>query len=168
LTLAIVFWASGCGSAARPATTATTHVSASVPLIPVGYPTASVTIRRPDGMICQRCMLLADTAPLRARGLMGVTSLGGYDGMVFLYGSPVEESYWMKDTITPLQIAFLDSGGAYLEQFDMAPCTTDPCPTFRPKSPFLMAVETFAGQLSTVGLIPGSTVELGPPCLRTG
>jgi uncharacterized membrane protein (UPF0127 family) len=133
-------------------------------VVPAGFPTVEVTITKPDGTICERCMLLADTPARRERGLMGVTSLGGYDGMLFRYDVAVHTSFWMKDTVTPLQIAFLDADGRFMQQFDMQPCTADPCATYGPSDKFLMAVETFAGQLATVGLVPGSTVVLGGPC----
>jgi len=95
---------------------------------------------------------------------MGVTSLGGYDGMLFRYDEPVHSSYWMKDTITPLQIAFFDPAGAYLQQFDMPPCKVDPCTTYGPTDKFDVAIETFAGQMSSVGIVPGSRIILGTPC----
>ncbi len=153
-----------CGST-RTSTGATATVAGTVAaVVPQGFGSIAVTITQPDGTICRRCMLLADTEAKRARGLMGVTSLGGYDGMVFRYDTPVHTAFWMKDTVTPLQIAFFDPAGRYLRQFDMPPCTHDPCATYGPTEKFTVAIETFAGTMTTVGVVPASTIVLGAPC----
>jgi len=109
-------------------------------------------------------MLLAATAAERERGLMEATSLGGYDGMVFRYDAPTTGTYWMKDTVMPLSIAFFGADGTLVATFDMPPCTADPCPSYGPDASFQYAVEVPQGGLEEVGAVAGSKIELGLPC----
>jgi len=51
---------------------------------------------------------LADTADERSIGLMNRSELGQYDGMVFYYEPPREVSFWMKNTLLPLDLVFVN------------------------------------------------------------
>ena len=53
----------------------------------------------------------ADTPAEREHGLMGRTSLDTDEGMVFVFDGPTDGSFWMKDTLIPLSIAFWDEDG---------------------------------------------------------
>jgi uncharacterized membrane protein (UPF0127 family) len=91
---------------------------------------------------------------------MGRESLSPYDGMVFVWEEPVVTSFWMKDTLIPLSIAFWDEGGRIISILDMDPCTEDPCPTYGPDQPFVAAVEVARGTFERHGVTLGDTVEL--------
>ncbi len=62
----------------------------------------------------------------RARGLMNRTSLGRNDGMLFIFDEPAYHSMWMKNTLIPLSVAFIDAQGTILNILDMEPETLDP------------------------------------------
>ncbi len=98
---------------------------------------------------------------------MNVTDLGNADGMAFVYPLPRTGNFWMKDTLLPLSIAFFGAGGDHLGEFDMDPCTADPCPRYRTARDFVIAVETHQGELPELGIGPGSSIELTDlPCPR--
>lgn len=129
-----------------------------------GFGEAVVTVTGDDGAQCELCMLLANTAEQRARGLMEVTDpdLGGYDGMVFEYPSPVDGAFFMRNTPLPLSIAYFDAQGAFVSTTDMTPCDdVSTCPTYPAGDVFQFAVEVPEGELRGVQIGPGSTIELG-------
>jgi uncharacterized protein len=104
-----------------------------------------------------RLEVAADPAA-RARGLMGRTSVPPGSGMVFLYPVDVRESFWMKDTLVPLSIAFVAADGRVVSVAEMAPCTADPCPTYAPAGSYRYAVELAAGAFPAAGVGAGDRV----------
>jgi uncharacterized membrane protein (UPF0127 family) len=65
------------------------------------------------------------TPDLMARGLMFREKLGKNDGMLFVYPDPGYHSMWMKNTLIPLSVAFIDGDGRILNIADMEPQTLD-------------------------------------------
>lgn len=127
----------------------------------------------PDGEPIVLCVLLAETVEQRARGLMEVTDpdLGGYDGMLFVYDNDRIGGFYMKNTVLPLSIAYLDADGATVDALDMEPCPpdTETCPTYPPSQPYRSALEVPQGDLDALGLVPGSDarLEVSGPCAPT-
>ena len=74
---------------------------------------------------------VADSPEERRVGLMGVESLDKDGGMVFVFDREQDGSFWMKDTLIPLSIAFWGSDRRLLDILEMDPCTTDPVPRTR-------------------------------------
>ena len=63
---------------------------------------------------------VAATPAQEERGLMYVTKLPDNDGMIFLL--PIgHATFWMKNTLIPLSVAFIDKNGVILEIHDMQP-----------------------------------------------
>lgn len=111
-----------------------------------GFDTAAIQI---DDQ--QLAVAIADTPALRSQGLMGVTDLGGLDGMLFVFDKSIDGGFWMKDTLISLDIAFFDTDGLFVDTFTMRPCTGNPCPVYRPSGAYRHAVEVPAGDLRLVG-----------------
>lgn len=111
-----------------------------------GFDTAAIQI---DDQ--QLAVAVADTRALRSQGLMGVTDLGGLDGMLFAFDESSDGGFWMKDTLISLDIAFFDTDGLFVDAFTMRPCTENPCPVYRPSGAYRHAVEVPAGDLRLVG-----------------
>src|SRR5205809_341425 len=81
----------------------------------------------------------------RERGLMNRSSLGGSEGTVFLFDGATDTSFWLKDTLIPLSIAFWDGAGTIVGFRDMDTCTADPCPTYGSPEPYVGALEVNQG-----------------------
>jgi uncharacterized membrane protein (UPF0127 family) len=111
------------------------------------------------------CALLAARPAQWARGLMGRRDLGGYDAMVFDFGTEVASGFWMRNTPIPLTVAFFAADGRYLGARDMAPCGDRPdCPVYRAPRPYRYAIEVPRGRLPRLGVRPGSRLVLSGRC----
>jgi uncharacterized membrane protein (UPF0127 family) len=104
---------------------------------------------------------------------MGVTDLGGADGMVFVYEGPASGQFWMRGTPMPLSIAFFAADGSFVSATDMEPCLTGPaaaCPRYSAAGPYVAAIEVPQGRLAELGIGAGSRLVLatGPGCDDVG
>ena len=114
------------------------------------------------------CLLAALTGEQRGRGLMEVTDLQGYAGMVFVYDTDVGGGYYMRNTPTPLSIAWVAADGSVVTITDMEPCEDrEGCPTYSPDGPYRYAIETFQGDLAELGITEQATVTVGGSCAPT-
>ncbi|SDN85627.1 DUF192 domain-containing protein [Bacillus sp. OK048] len=88
---------------------------------------------------------VADTFKKREKGLMFVEQLPEDQGMLFVYSGKTYGGFWMKNTLIPLSIAFVDSDGKILKILDMVPCKDDECPTYDPGVFYQYALEVNLG-----------------------
>ena len=93
---------------------------------------------------------VANTPETRTQGLMGVTELGGLDGMLFVFEADSESGFWMRDTLIPLDIAFFAFDRIFVDKLTMVPCTTDDCPLYHATGPYRYAIEAPEGDLGFV------------------
>jgi len=125
-----------------------------------GEPGHGVSFTTSSGGSAQLAVRIADSDAERARGLMGVEHLGENEGMAFVYDEPTTGSFWMKDTLIPLSIAFVDGSGTIVTVREMEPCTSDPCPTYGADAPYVLAVEANAGYFDRSGIGVGDRAAL--------
>ena len=64
---------------------------------------------------------VADRDATRSLGLMHRTSLPPNGGMLFVFDESGLHCMWMKNTLLPLSVAFLDEAGAIVNIADMQP-----------------------------------------------
>lgn len=69
---------------------------------------------------------LANTPQTRQNGLMFRRHLASSSGMIFVFPTPQGVSMWMKNTLIPLSVAFLDAEGRILNIEDMEPHSEKP------------------------------------------
>lgn len=136
--------------------------SASSPLQPSeGFDTAEITLADGDEQVSMPVWVATDAAA-RRRGLMGRESLPADAGMLFVFETPTIGGFWMKNTLIPLSIAFIDEDGQVLQVLDMEPCTADPCEIYTPDParPYQYAVEANRGYFDDRGIARGWTVDV--------
>lgn len=102
---------------------------------------------------------VASSAEQRSTGLMNRRTLAADEGMLFLFRGPVRVGFYMKNTLIPLDIAFI-AAGVVREVRSMEPCPADPCPVTRAGVSFEQALEVPAGTFAPRGIGPGTGVAV--------
>lgn len=135
-------------------------VAACRPAPPVeGLPRGTLLIEGTSGEV-QVDVAIAETDDAKARGLMGVEEMAADAGMVFLQDEPAQVSFWMKDTLIPLSIAFWGPDREIATILDMDPCRTNTCPTYDPEIEWVGALEVNQGFFAERGIEEGARVRL--------
>ncbi len=122
-----------------------------------GRPPSTVAF---DGSDAVLYVDVADTAQKQQQGLMGVEVLPAYEGMAFVFDQPSGSTFWMKDTLVPLSIAFVDDTGRVMGMRDMKPCKADPCPRYGADGPYVLAIEANLGWFDQSGIEVGDHADL--------
>ncbi|WP_228735934.1 DUF192 domain-containing protein [Marinobacter sp. LV10MA510-1] len=109
----------------------------------------------------------AETTEQRRIGLMGRETLEERSGMLFNYGSlqPAENSFWMRNTLIALDIAYVNEQGTIMAINRMEPCESVAafnCPTYPAGAEFVQAVEMNAGFFSRYQLTLGDRLQTDP------
>jgi len=89
----------------------------------------------------------------RAQGLMYRKSMAQNAGMLFIFDEPQVHCMWMKNTLIPLSVAFIDDRGAIVNIEDMQPQTED---SHCAAQPVRYALEMNRGWFKARGVKPGS------------
>ncbi len=102
---------------------------------------------------------LAVTMTEQENGLMNIQSgeMTDNQGMLFIFPHDQMDGFWMKDTLIPLDIAFVRNDGVVVDIQQMAPLTLD---LHEPSVPYRFALEVNAGVLSRAGLTPGDIMKI--------
>ena len=91
----------------------------------------------------------------RMQGLMQRRSMPANQGMLFVFDQADRHCMWMRNTLLPLSVAFLDEEGRIINIEDMKPQTeTNHCAT----SSARFALEMNLGWFSSKGLKPGQRI----------
>ncbi len=103
---------------------------------------------------------LARTEEERARGLMFRERIRPDQGMLFVFEEEGLNSFWMKNTLVPLDIIWLGRDRRIVHiAADVPPCKADPCPTYGPDAPAAYVLELKAGEARARGLKPDDRLE---------
>ena len=142
---------SGSGATASPGAESTGAAS--------GPELRTVTIDSSGGEKVEVRVEIADDLPEQERGLMDRTALGKDRGMLFVYSDEEVRSFWMKNTLVPLSIAYVDSDGRIVDLQDMKPLDDDP-PHYVSAEPAQYALEVNQGFFAEHGIKVGDRAEL--------
>jgi uncharacterized membrane protein (UPF0127 family) len=148
MTIAALLLASGCNSrvhdSAPPSATVGTEPAARVIL--------------PDGFAI-RIEIAADDAT-RQQGLMYRDRLADDAGMLFFFTKSDEYSFWMKDTLIPLDIIWVDEQKKIVHVgAGIPPCRADPCPSYPPHAKAMYVLELASGVAAKHLLTEGSVLR---------
>jgi uncharacterized membrane protein (UPF0127 family) len=116
-----------------------------------------LTIRTARGGAVGVSAEIAVTDEERAWGLMNRRRLDDGKGMLFVFNRDDILSFWMKDTLIPLSIAFISYNGRILEIRDMKPRDLTPIRSSRHAR---YALEVPQGWFGRAGIEAGDTIEL--------
>jgi len=102
---------------------------------------------------------VADTPQTQQLGLMNVTKreLPADRGMIFVFPYDRYLSFWMRNTIIPLDIAYIRSDGTIVKTHTMEPLNEMGYPSIEPAR---FALEVHAGQFAQHGIRPGDHVRI--------
>jgi uncharacterized membrane protein (UPF0127 family) len=109
---------------------------------------------------------IADSTSETSKGLMFVTAEemaplanGTERGMIFVFGAEQRLSFWMRNTIIPLDIAYLNNEGEVVNTHTMAPLDDD-LNKYPSGAPARFAIEVNAGLWEEIGLNTGDIVDI--------
>lgn len=119
------------------------------------YPTPNAVFHTRDGSVILLRLEVASTEAQREYGLMYRTSLDPDLGMVFVWTSPVQDSFWMENTLIPLTVAFISADGSVQETQDMQ---AETCSFHTPSQAYQYAIEANLGFFAANGIKPGDHV----------
>ena len=106
---------------------------------------------------------VADEPGTRMRGLMMRERLGTNEGMLFVFPDKAGHCFWMRNTLVPLSIAFLDDDGTIANIADMTPKSEQ---SHCPARSVRYALEMEQGWFARRGIKPGT--RLTQPQVFTG
>jgi uncharacterized membrane protein (UPF0127 family) len=98
---------------------------------------------------------VAATPAEQQKGLMFRTAMGPDEGMIFPNAVPQTRSFWMKNTVIPLDIIYIGPDRRVLNIAAGVPYSTDPLPS---TGPVINVLELNAGRAAALGIAPGDAV----------
>jgi uncharacterized protein len=98
---------------------------------------------------------VADNMRSRSDGLMMRNKMAANQGMLFVFERPESHCFWMRNTLLPLSIAFIDDNGVIVNIADMKPQSDD---SHCSKKPVRYALEMNQGWFATKGIKEGSVI----------
>ena len=112
----------------------------------------------PDNFAVQ-VEIAADDAT-RTQGLMYRDQLANDRGMIFLFAQSGDYPFWMKNTLIPLDMIWIDDQKKIVHvAHDVPPCKADPCPSYPPGANSRYVLEVAAGVAARHNLANGQTLR---------
>ena len=102
---------------------------------------------------------VASTVDQRMTGLMHRKEMPQQEGMLFVFEQPAQQCFWMKNTLLPLSIAFVDDDGTIVNIDEMKPQTLD---SHCSAKPVRYVLEMNTGWFSRKGIKAGHKLAGAP------
>lgn len=124
-------------------------------------PIQELQIVKADGSIATVQAELARKEEERNYGYMNRKNIPEGTGMLFIFEADQQLFFWMKDTPSPLSIAYIDSFGTITDIKDMYPFNTNSVPSSRSVR---YALEVPQGWYKKNGISVGDTIQITSDC----
>ena len=126
-----------------------------------GLEQVPLTVRSADGKVHRFIVEIARSPEEQQMGLMNRSSLAPDRGMIFPHEPPRMASFWMKNTLIPLDIIFVRPDGSIVNIAEnTVPLSLDPVPSLEPVGAVL---ELAGGRTAELGIKAGDRVEWTAP-----
>ncbi len=102
---------------------------------------------------------LARTPAERQQWLMFRETLDEEYGMLFVFSGAELHSFWMKNTLIPLDIVWIDDNFTVVQVVNAQPCITDPCTIYTPQTWSTYVLEIAAGMASKNDIVKWSVMK---------
>lgn len=102
---------------------------------------------------------IVDTPQSREIGLMHREELDEDKGMLFIFESEGNYPFWMKNTLIPLDIIWMDSSGKVIDIREAEPCEKDPCLVISHVGSAKYVLEINKGLSAQLGIKVGQTTN---------
>lgn len=104
-----------------------------------------IVLRGPQEELIGLKAEIADDPTEVQQGLMHRKELPEGRAMLFIFTEEQVLSFWMKNTLIPLDVIYFDRNNAFVSSRTMEPCEKDPCRSYSSGAPALKALEVPAG-----------------------
>jgi uncharacterized membrane protein (UPF0127 family) len=122
-------------------------------------PSVTVTFASPQGVVSEAFITeVAATPETRTKGLMFRDSLGNREGMLFLFPQQQRLSFWMKNTLIPLDMVFVAADWTVVGVLENVPPLTETPRFIDGNSQYVL--EFKAGTAQRVGIVNGAAVRV--------
>lgn len=103
---------------------------------------------------------IANTPEKKMKGLMFRSSLDNDRGMIFPFEEEAEKRFWMKDTLIPLDMVFINKEKVIVNITTATPCKEMPCMNYESGAPAMYVLEINAGETAKRNIKIGDKIEI--------
>jgi uncharacterized membrane protein (UPF0127 family) len=100
---------------------------------------------------------IASTYPQISTGMMFRTNMAEMEAMLFVFPTPQQVAFYMRNTLLPLSCAYIDPEGTILETYEMKPLDETPLPSKSSQVQYVLEVNQ--GWFERHGVKPGMVIS---------
>ena len=125
-----------------------------------GYTSGTVTIENSESKKYEFEVEVPLTRDGFLQGLMFRESFEMNRGMLFMFADSAERTFWMKDTLIPLDMLFIDDNFVIRRIHHAIPCEELPCASYGSGVPVMFVLEINGGLTNELNIKEGGAVKI--------